>query len=65
MLAETDETGFIDAARALDRLLLSGFYLVPFYHAKSQWIAYSARLGRPDKTPLFGPDFDAWWVKPP
>jgi peptide/nickel transport system substrate-binding protein len=65
MLAATDETGFIDAARALDRLLLSGFYLVPFYHAKSQWIAYSARLGRPDKTPLFGPDFDAWWVKPP
>ena len=64
MLSADDEQGFVDAVRALDRLLLSGFYLVPFYHAKSQWIAYSEKLGRPAKTPLFGPDFDAWWIKP-
>ena len=63
MLAANDETAFVDAVRALDRVLLSGHYLVPFYHAKSQWVAYSAKLGHPDKTPLFGPDFDAWWMK--
>ena len=63
LLSAADETDFIAAVRALDRVLLSGFYLVPFYHAQSQWVAYSARLDHPAKTPLFGVDLDAWWVK--
>ena len=52
---------FVAAVRALDRLLISGFYIVPLYYAPEQWIAYSAGLGRPDKTPLFGVDLAAWW----
>ncbi len=64
LLAAKDKAEFIAAVRALDRVLLSGFYMVPFYHARSQWIAYSSRLAHPEKTPLFGPYLDAWWVKP-
>ncbi|MDE3174496.1 MAG: ABC transporter substrate-binding protein [Pseudomonadota bacterium] len=64
MLAADSEAGYVAAVRALDRALLSGFYLVPFYHAKSQWVAYSARLGHPERTPLFGVDLDAWWRRP-
>ena len=64
LLAATSEEDFAAAVRALDRLLLSGFYMVPFYHAKSLWIAYSARLGHPARIPLYGVDLDAWWVKP-
>lgn len=64
LLAANSEKDFVAAVRALDRLLLSGFYIVPFYHAKSQWIAYSARLGHPARTPLYGVDLDAWWMKP-
>jgi peptide/nickel transport system substrate-binding protein len=64
LLAATSEEDFVAAVRALDRVLLSGYYMVPFYHAKSQWIAYSARLGHPARTPLYGVDLDAWWVKP-
>jgi peptide/nickel transport system substrate-binding protein len=64
MLAATVQEDFVAAVRALDRLLLSGFYMVPFYHAKSQWVAYSARLGHPARTPLYGIDLDAWWTKP-
>ena len=45
---------FVAAVRALDRLLLSGFYIVPLFYAPDQWIAYSSALGRPEKTPLFG-----------
>ena len=33
--------------RAYDRVLLSGFYIVPLFHASDQWIAYSSKLGRP------------------
>ena len=65
LLAADDPADFVAAVRALDRVLLSGFYLAPFYYAKSQWIAYSARLGHPARTPLFGADLDAWWVKRP
>ena len=64
LLAATSEEDFVAAVRALDRLLLSGFYMVPFYHAKSLWIAYSSRLGHPARVPLYGVDLDAWWVKP-
>jgi peptide/nickel transport system substrate-binding protein len=53
------------AVRALDRLLISGFYIVPLYYAPEQWIAYSSKLGRPEETPLFGVDLAAWWRREP
>ena len=46
LAAKTNED-FVAAVRALDRLLISGFYIVPLYYAPEQWIAYSAKLGRP------------------
>jgi peptide/nickel transport system substrate-binding protein len=61
ILAAKSSEDFVAAVRALDRLLISGFYIVPLYYAPEQWIAYSARLGRPDKTPLFGVELSTWW----
>jgi peptide/nickel transport system substrate-binding protein len=52
---------FVAAVRALDRTLLSGFYIVPLFYAPDQWIAYSSALGRPATTPMFGVDIAAWW----
>jgi peptide/nickel transport system substrate-binding protein len=52
---------FVAAARALDRVLLSGFYIVPLFYAPDQWIAYSSALGRPEKTPMFGVAIESWW----
>ena len=65
MLVARGLDDFAAAVRALDRILLSGFYIVPLYYAPDQWIAYSSRLGRPDRTPLFGANFDAWWSRAP
>ncbi|MFZ0207935.1 MAG: ABC transporter substrate-binding protein, partial [Roseiarcus sp.] len=65
MLVARELDEFVAAVRALDRVLLSGFYIVPLYYAPDQWIAYSSRLGRPDRTPLFGANFDAWWSRAP
>ena len=48
LAAKTNED-FVAAVRALDRLLISGFYIAPLYYAPEQWIAYSAKLGRPDE----------------
>ncbi len=61
MLAARSSEDFVAAARALDRVLISGFYIVPFYYAPQEWIAYSSKLGRPAVTPLFGVDLAAWW----
>jgi peptide/nickel transport system substrate-binding protein len=65
LLAARSHEDFVAAVRALDRVLISGFYIVPLFYAPDQWIAYSARLGHPDKTPLFGVNTDAWWSKGP
>jgi peptide/nickel transport system substrate-binding protein len=63
LLAAADHDEFVAAVRALDRLLISGFYVVPLFYSPNQWIAYSADLGRPEKTPLFGVALDSWWSK--
>ena len=65
ILAANTNEDFVAAVRALDRLLISGFYIVPLYYAPEQWIAYSAKLGRPDKTPLFGVEISTWWRREP
>ena len=65
LLAAREREDFVAAARALDRVLLSGFYIVPLFYSPDQWIAYSARLGRPERTPLFGVNLDAWWSRDP
>ena len=64
LAAKTNED-FVAAVRALDRLLISGFYIVPLYYAPEQWIAYSAKLGRPEKTPLFGVELSTLWRREP
>jgi peptide/nickel transport system substrate-binding protein len=55
---------FVSAVRALDRTLLSGFYVVPLFYLKDQWLAYSGDLKRPDRTPLMGTNVDTWWRQP-
>lgn len=64
MLAAKDDEDFIAAVRALDRVLLSGFYVIPLFHPPAQWVASWKRLGHPETTPLSGFNLDSWWVRP-
>jgi peptide/nickel transport system substrate-binding protein len=68
LLAARTEEEFITAVRAYDRVLLSGFYIVPLFHAHDEWIAASADLGRPDALPALGAPvgstLETWWRKP-
>lgn len=64
LLAARGREEFTDYVRALDRALLSGFHVVPLFHADGQWIARRADVERPQMTPLFGPVIDSWWRKP-
>jgi microcin C transport system substrate-binding protein len=59
-----DREALTTAARALDRVLLWSWYLVPNWHSQDFHIAYWNRFGYPDKPIREGFDFDTWWVDP-
>ena len=61
MVNARDREDFAAAVRALDRLLISGHYVLPLYHLPGQRLAYSSRLKQPEGTPLYGARLDTWW----
>ena len=52
---------FISAVRALDRVLMSGFYVVPLFHLSDQWVARWTTIAHPAETSLFGYLPETWW----
>ena len=55
----------VAATRALDRVLLWNYYMVPQYHRSAVWIAYWNKFGVPEKQPEYiGVDTDSWWIDP-
>ena len=52
---------FVAAVRALDRVLISGFYTIPLFHLPDQWLARWTRIRRPQTTPLYGYLPETWW----
>jgi len=54
----------VAATRVLDRVLLSGYYVVPLFHVPNQWVAHWARVAHPARSSLFGMVLPAWWVRP-
>lgn len=52
---------FVTAVRALDRVLMSRYYVVPLYHIAQQWVAHRKNLMHPPVTPLYGYSLPAWW----
>ncbi len=61
MLSVTTREGFVAGTRALDRLLLSGFFVVPLYFPPKQWVARWKRIEHPSSTSLFGYLPETWW----
>ncbi len=64
MLAARSNDDFVSAVRALDRVLLSGHYVIPLFFPPRQWIASWTRLAHPGRMPLFGFNLDTWWIRP-
>ncbi len=64
MLDATSRQQFEAAVRAEDRLLVSGFYTVPFYDAGGQWVARWNHIGRPEQQPLPGFETTTLWRNP-
>jgi peptide/nickel transport system substrate-binding protein len=64
MLKASAREDFVAAVRALDRVLMSGFYVVPLFYLPDQWVARWAYIRRPDRTSLSGYLPEAWWREP-
>jgi peptide/nickel transport system substrate-binding protein len=64
MLAAEGSDDFVSAVRALDRVLLSGHYVIPLFYPPTQWIASWSGLAHPARVPLSGFNLDTWWAKP-
>ena len=56
-----DRDELIAATRALDRVLLWSWYVVPNWYLQAAWVAYWDRFGHPDRPVRTGLAFDSWW----
>ena len=54
----------VAAVRALDRVLMSGHYVVPLFHVPQQWLARWTYIERPATTSLHGYVPETWWRQP-
>lgn len=61
LLAARDRTDFVAAVRALDRVLMSGLYVLPLFHLPELWIARWPGIERPAMVSLYGSPIEAWW----
>jgi microcin C transport system substrate-binding protein len=52
----------VTAAKALDRVLQWGHYVIPNWHIRYDRVAYWDKFGQPDVIPPDGVQFNAWWV---
>jgi peptide/nickel transport system substrate-binding protein len=64
LLRAREREDFVAAVRALDRVLISGGYVVPLFYLPEQWVARRAPVRHPARTSLFGFLPDSWWRAP-
>ncbi|VVN76597.1 extracellular solute-binding protein [Pseudomonas fluorescens] len=51
-------------ARALDRVLQWGYYVIPNWHIKTWRVAYWNHIGHPKVSPTNDVGISTWWIKP-
>jgi peptide/nickel transport system substrate-binding protein len=64
LLSARTRPDFVSAVRALDRVLISGSYVVPLFYLPEQWVARRAYIHHPAQTSLFGFLPETWWHEP-
>ncbi len=68
MLSAPDQAEFTAAVRALDRVLTTGRYVVPFWFNDKSYILHAANLHHPADVPAYGDWIgwapEVWWADP-
>ena len=65
MVSSTNRDDFVTATQALDRVLTSGRYVIPFWYSNVSRMAYKKNLHYPEHLPIYGDWLgflpDTWW----
>ncbi len=61
LISAPDRDSLVAHARALDRVLLFGYYVIPQWHLRMQRVLYWDKFSRPAVTPRNGTSIDYWW----
>jgi len=67
IIAAPSREELIATSRALDRVLLQGYYLIPNWHIQNHRLAYWDFFAKPTTPPIYGgadASFFTWWVIP-
>jgi microcin C transport system substrate-binding protein len=61
VISAPDRDSLIARTRALDRVLLWGFYVIPGWHLSADRVLYWDKFSYPEVSPKRGVQFDTWW----
>ena len=62
LLNATNEKERMAIGRAMDRILLWGFYTIPHFNLPAFRVAYWRKIEMPTITPPYGIDPYLWWI---
>lgn len=63
IVASEDLVTLQATTRALDRVLLWDYGVIPLYYDDETWVAYWNKFGRPERTPKYAINFaTTWWI---
>jgi microcin C transport system substrate-binding protein len=63
LTAAQDIKSVIVATRALDRVLLWSYYVIPQWYQEGFNVVYWDKFGRPEQSPDYDLGLDTWWAK--
>jgi microcin C transport system substrate-binding protein len=61
VIGAPDRESLVDRTRALDRVLLFGYYVIPNWHVRVQRILWWNKFSRPEITARSGTSIAFWW----
>ena len=61
LVAANNRNDMLHYARALDRVLLWGFYMIPNYYSQGTPVVFANRFGRPAIEPTYDVGLESWW----
>jgi len=62
VISAPDRQQLIYRTRALDRVLLWNYYVIPHFYMGADRVAYWDIFGRPPTRPKYALGFDTWWI---
>ena len=63
IISAKDRQELETATKALDRVLMWGFYVIPHWYLPETRVVFWDKFGYPENTPMHGTSFSYWWAK--